>query len=272
MEKYSVLMSVYYKEKPEYLRAAIDSMLNQTVKPDDFVLVCDGPLTEELDKVVTCFEQNYPQIFNVIRLEKNQGLGNALNIGLKECKNELIARMDSDDISCNERCEKQLFAFEKNDSISVMSGTVSEFSETPDLPVGKRKLPVKHKDILEFSKKRNPFNHPAVMFKKTEVEKCGGYSEKFPLFEDYYLWIRMMKNGAIGMNLQDCLLNMRATSDMYMRRGGIDYAKKMLKFHKWLLKSKWIKWFEYCIWAIPHAFVCIMPNWLRKSVYKRLRN
>ena len=264
-------MSVYYKEKPEYLRTAIESMLNQTVKPDDFVLVCDGPLTEELDKVVEEFSNKYTVLFNVIRLQTNQGLGNALNIGLKACRNDLIARMDSDDISMPDRCRKQLAAFENNTQISIIGGTVTEFSEFPDLPKGKRRLPLKHEDIVRFSRKRNPFNHPSVMLKKSAVEQCGGYSEEYPLFEDYYLWVRMLAEGNIGENLPDTLVYMRAPSDMYARRGGRTYARKMLDFHKRLLEINWTTPLDFCLGAIPHALVCIMPIPILKKIYGILR-
>lgn len=272
MKYYSVLMSVYYKENPDFLRQAIESMLCQSVKTNDFVLVCDGPLTLELDAVITEFEKEYPHLFDVVRLEKNSGLGNALNAGLVKCRNELIARMDSDDISCADRCEKQLRAFRENPGLSIVSGTVIEFSDTQEKPAGKRILPGKHEEILKFSRKRNPFNHPAVMFKKGAVETVGGYSEKFPLFEDYYLWVRMLKSNAIGENLQDVLVNMRTPSDMFKRRGGKAYAKNMLKFHRWMLKSKWTTLCDFITGAVPHALVCVMPNGMRKAVYKLLHS
>lgn len=266
---YSVLMSVYKKERPEYLQEAMDSIWNQTMKTDDFVLVCDGPLTEQLDAVIYEMKQKHRETLNVIRLERNGGLGNALNIGLKYCKNELIARMDSDDVSLPERCEKEIEAFSEQPDLSVCSAFIQEFWDQSLL--GKRVLPEKHEEIIAFSKKRNPFSHPVVMFKKSDVEKAGGYSERYHLFEDYYLWIRMLMSGCKCYNIQEVLLNMRTPLDMYKRRGGWQYAKDMLKFHWWIRGQGWSSLKDYLTGAIPHAVVCVMPNRIRKHIYGKLR-
>ena len=270
MSIYSVLMSVYYKEDPEYLHQAMDSMWNQTMPTDDFVLVCDGPLTLELDAVIEETKKAHPRDLTVIRLEKNSGLGNALNVGIKHCKNELIARMDSDDISFEDRCEKQLSVFSSDPKIDLCSGTVLEFIGSADNVVGKRGLPETHNEIVAFSRKRNPFNHPAVMFKLSAVESAGGYIEKYHLFEDYYLWVRMLMNGSKAQNIRDPILYMRTTSDLYMRRGGRPYAKDMLAFHKWMKSVGWITRRDYTSGALPHAAICVMPNEIRGTVYKNL--
>lgn len=167
--QYSVLMSVYYKEKPEYLKQAIESILCQTVKPDDFVLVCDGPLNLELDAVIAAKQQEMGDTLNVVRLVKNCGLGNALNEGIKHCKNELVARMDSDDISVMDRCQKQVELFEKNPELDITSGALLEFVTSPDQITGGRTIPCNNDEIIHYSRKRCPFNHPCVMFKK----KCS---------------------------------------------------------------------------------------------------
>lgn len=270
--QYSVLMSVYIKEKPEFLKQAMESIRMQTVPTNDFVLVCDGPLTDDLNNVILEEKIKFRDNLKVIRLEKNSGLGNALNIGLKECKHELIARMDSDDLSRANRCEKQLAIFSQNPEIAFTSGIVNEFVNDPYVSTGKRVLPLTNDDIIKFSRKRNPINHPCVMFKKTAVEDSGGYKETFHLFEDYYLWVRMLMKGYKGMNLNDVLLDMRTSSEMYTRRGGMNYAKELLRFHKWLKKIGWINEFDYLLSVIPHAVLCIFPNGLRKIIYKRLHS
>lgn len=269
-QKYSVLMSVYAKEKAEYLQESMESMFSQTIKSDDFILVCDGPLGEELNKVIEEMETKYAEILHVIRLEKNMGLGNALNYGLKYCKYDLVARMDSDDISISNRCEKELEVFCNHSGISIVSGTILEFEKTTQKVIGKRSLPKLHKEICKFSRKRNPFNHPVVMFRKSAVQDVGGYSEEYPLFEDYYLWIRMLRNGNIGYNLQEPILYMRISTEMYLRRGGKKYASDMLKFHKWMKKVKWSDKKDYLTGAVPHALVCLIPNGIRKIVYNQL--
>ena len=267
---YSVLMSVYYKEHAEYLQTAIDSIWEQTIPTDDFVLVCDGPLNAELDAVIESMQASHADNFHVIRLEKNSGLGIALNDGLKHCKHEIVARMDSDDIAFPDRCERQLKVFEDYPESSLCSGTVIEFLDTVENVVGKRELPVTYEEIVSFSHKRNPCNHPSVMFKKSAVEAAGGYIEKYHLFEDYYLWVRMLMNGAKARNIKEPILYMRTPSDLYMRRGGKAYAKDMLAFHGWLKDEGWISTGPYLTGAIPHALVCVLPNNLRGLIYKAL--
>ena len=153
MEKYSVLMSLYVKEQPEYLRLAIDSMINQTVAPDEIVIVEDGPLNDELYRVIDDYTQQYPDIFNIVVNERNLGLGLALNEGLEVCKNELVARMDTDDISKPERCEKQLRIFEENPDLSIVGAFVDEFYFSPEQIVSVRAVPKKQKDIYDFAKR-----------------------------------------------------------------------------------------------------------------------
>lgn len=265
--KYSVLMSVYRMDQPHYFKQAVNSMLQQTILPDEIILVCDGPLTAELEAAI----QEYKSEITVIRLNDNKGLGVALNIGIQHCRNELVARMDCDDISLPDRCEKELKAFEKNDQLAIISGTIEEFYRTDDQFRKKRTLPLEHDKIVQFSKKRCPFNHPAVMYKKSAVIAAGGYREDYHRFEDYDLWVRMLKNHAVSQNLSDVLLSMRVSDALYMRRGGREYTKALLRFHNHLRKSGWISTYIFVTCAIPHAMVCILPNSVRKMIYKLLR-
>ena len=266
MKSYSVLMSVYYKENPEFLRQSIYSMIDQTVQTDNFILVCDGPLTEELDEVIACFSEKYPTIFNVIRLKVNQGLGHALNVGLRHCKNELVARMDSDDISVRERCSMQMRKFAENPELTVVSGTVKEFMGSAEHITAVKILPEQHEDIYEYAKMRCPFNHPAVMFKKSDVIKAGSYMD-FHGFEDYYLWLRMLSGGMKGYNLSEVLVYMRVGNGMYARRGGVSYLKDMAEFRKIMLNSGYINLLEFLASVIVRGIVILMPANLRKTVY-----
>lgn len=269
-QNYSVLMSVYYKEKAEYLKQAIESIQMQTWPTNDFVLVCDGPLGSDLDDIIAAKQKEMGTVLNVVRLPENAGLGNALNKGIKYCKNELVARMDSDDISSADRCEKQVALFELDQELDITSGKLQEFVTTPEQVTGRRALPLSNEEIKVYSKKRSPFNHPCVMFKRSAVEKAGNYQEKYHLFEDYDLWIRMLQNGCKAQNIADTILYMRTPADMYLRRGGKAYAKEMLRFHWWVHKSGWTSLFDFCTGAVPHAVVCILPNNLRKCVYQKL--
>lgn len=265
--QYSVLMSVYHKENTEYLRTAMDSIWNQTIPTDDFVLVCDGPLNERLDAVIEKMEKEHPDTLHVVRLEKNGGLGNALNEGIKHCKHDLVARMDSDDFSRLDRCERQLKVFEEHPDISVVSGIVEEFTASTSEIEARRVPPEKQEEIISFAKKRNPFNHPCVMYKKSAVEAAGGYQD-FYLLEDYYLWIRMLQKGSQGYNLQEPLLWMRAGSDMYKRRAGWKYAKSQKALFKYMKDSGFISGPQYVQSVAVRTASSFTPNWLREFMFK----
>lgn len=266
---YSVLMSVYYKEKPEFLKQAIESIQSQTLPTDDFVLVCDGPLNKELDAVIAVKQQEMGTSLNVIRLIKNGGLGNALNEGIKHCKHELVARMDSDDIAYPNRCEKQVGVFNTHTEVSICSGIVEEFTIDPNIVDAKRVPPESNTKILEFAKKRNPFNHPCVMYKKSAVEAVGSYQD-FYLLEDYYLWLRMLMSGYQGYNIQEPLLHMRAGSDMYLRRAGWKYAKTQAKLFKFMKNSGFIGNGQYIKSCLIRSGSALAPNWLRKFMFEKV--
>ncbi len=265
--EYSVLMSVYAKDQPDFLRTAIDSMLCQTVPPAQFVLVCDGPLTPALNEVI----EGYGERLEVLRLPVNKGPGFARNHALSHCRCELVAGMDSDDISLPDRCEKQLAAFERDSELAVVSGAIEEFNEDPNEPFAVRRVPLTHEEILQYSKKRIPFNNVTAMFKKAAVEAVGGYNATLRLFEDYDLWIRTLKSGVKTANLPDVLVKVRSTPAQLKRRGGRVYAKSMMRFRRQLLKTGWISRKEYVMSAYPHYIVCISPNGVRRLVYKIIR-
>lgn len=268
-DKYSVLMSVYIKESADRLRTAMNSIWDQTISTDDFVLVCDGPLSEDLNNVIYDMQSEHHNTLHVVRLEKNMGLGIALNTGLKECKHDLVARMDSDDISRPYRCEKQLEVFRLNPELSICSGTIEEFSTSIDIIEARRCLPETHDQIIDFAKKRNPFNHPCVMYKKSSVAAADGYKD-FYLLEDYFLWIRMLKRGCVGYNLQLPLLWMRAGSEMYKRRAGLKYAKSQKALFKYMRDCGFISTYRYVVSTFMRFASSIMPNVIRKYTYKKV--
>lgn len=267
--EYSVLMSVYHKEKPEYLKQAIERIQTQTISTNDFVLVCDGPLNEQLDGVIAAKQQEMGTTLNVVRLAKNSGLGNALNEGIKYCKNELVARMDSDDIAYPDRCEKQIAVFNTHSEVSICSGIVEEFTTDPNTVDTKRVPPETNAEIVEFAKKRNPFNHPCVMYKKSAVEAVGSYQD-FYLLEDYYLWLRMLMTGYQGYNIQEPLLHMRAGSDMYLRRAGWKYARTQARLFKFMKKQRFIGVGQYIKSCVIRSGSSLAPNWLRKFMFEKV--
>lgn len=267
--RYSVLMSVYHKENAAYLRTAMDSIWTQTVPTDDFVLVCDGPLTRDLDAVIEEMQASHSENLHVVRLAKNSGLGNALNAGMKYCRNELVARMDSDDISRPDRCERQLKVFQEHPEVSICSGMVEEFSSSTDIIEARRFVPETRDEIISFAKKRNPFNHPCVMYRKSAVEAAGGYQD-FYLLEDYFLWIRMLQNRAVGYNLQEPLLWMRAGSDMYKRRSGWKYAKSQRALFRYMRDREIISDKQFICSTVVRAVSAAAPNWLREYGFQLL--
>lgn len=262
-------MSVYYKENAEWFDSAIKSMFNQTIKPTEFILIEDGKLTPELYKVIEKYTLEYPNIFKSIRLKQNVGLGIALNRGVNECSCEYIARMDSDDYSLPERIEKEFEIFEKNHEIGMVGTNVSEFVGSIDNVVCEVILPETNNEIIKFSKKRNPFRHPSIMFKKSEVLKAGNYREYY-LCEDYDMWLRMIRNGCKCYNIQDIYVYMRVSENFYKRRGGHKYFKSIKKFKKEQLENGYFNRIDYLKSIIPHAIVCYMPNFMRDLVYRNL--
>ncbi|MCM1458709.1 MAG: glycosyltransferase [Bacteroides sp.] len=237
MEKYSVLMSLYMKEKPEYLKESVLSMVVQTYKPDEIVIVKDGPLTTELETVLTEIDEEYPNLLHIVGYKTNRGLGFALNYGLKFCKNELVARMDTDDISMPDRCEKQIKYIKKHAKTDIVGGDIAEFIEDINSPIAKRLVPITNTKIKKYMKTRCPFNHVTVMFKKSAVIKAGGYRDCF-WNEDYYLWIRMYECGCRFGNIGNILVNVRVGEDMYRRRGGWKYFKSEMMLQHYMLQRK----------------------------------
>jgi glycosyltransferase involved in cell wall biosynthesis len=269
---FSVLMSVYHKEKSEYFNRAMVSIWDeQIIKPDEIVLVQDGRLTEELYKSINSWQEKLGDVFKTIKLDKNIGLGGALNIGIKACSFELIARMDTDDICMKNRFKKQLQVFENIDiDIDICSSWVSEFDNDENKIVSYRKLPEFHNEIIKLSKKRCPINHPAVMYKKSIVDKAGGY-KKMLLLEDYYLWGRMILNGAKFYNIQESLVNMRAGYGQLERRGGMNYFISEYRLHKKFLDIKFINYMEFIQNISIRFLIRMLPKAFLKIIYQSIR-
>ena len=264
-------MSIYYKEKAEYFDRCMQSIWDeQSVKPDEIVLVQDGRLTDALYETINKWKERLGDSFKAIPLEKNVGTGKAKNIGLQECKYELIAIMDTDDISRRDRFEKQLKVFE-NANIDVCSSWVGEFEKDENTIVSYRKLPENHNEIISFAKKRMPVNHPATMYKKSIALKVGGYMHML-WFEDYYLMVRMILNGAKFYNIPESLVNMRAGYGQLERRSGIKYALSELALQKEFLKLGFINPYEFIRNVMIRFVVRIVPKSLVKMIYKRLRD
>lgn len=272
MQPYSVLMSVYYKENPRFFRQSILSMLEQTVPPSDFVIVADGPLSDELDAVLDDFKKRAPDLLHILRMKQNEGQGTALQKGLLCCKHELVVRMDSDDISVPERCSLQLKAFEDNAELVLVGGQIEEFDKDPSQPYARREVPLEKEDIYKFAQKRNPFNHMTVMFQKSDILKAGNY-QPFPLFEDYWLWVRVLNQGSQVQNLPQVMVKARAGKGMLARRGGVQYAKKQAAFQRAVYDLGFISVSRFLCNVCVRVIAGIMPEQVRGFLYERvLRN
>lgn len=266
--KFSVLLSIYHKEKPEYLRQSLDSIFAQTLRADEVILVKDGPLTEELDKVLEEYQSRYPEL-KTVPLKENAGLGKALNEGLRHCSHEIVARMDTDDICKPFRFEKQIAAFENHPEYDLVSSWIEEFVDTTDNIRTVRTLPEMPEQIREYGKRRCPVNHPVTMFKKSSVMQAGGY-QHFPLLEDYYLWARMLVSGARFYNIQESLLYFRSSDDLFKRRGGWRYAVTEVKFMWRLYRIGYVGLLSSLSNIVIRFTVRILPNSFRSWIYNRL--
>lgn len=269
MQQYSVLMTMYKKDVPAYAKLAIDSMLNQTVITDDFVLVCDGPLTEELNELLGEYSRKYP-FFNVVKLPQNIGLGAALRKGVILCKNELIARMDDDDIARPQRCELELLEFEKRHDLDICGSFMNEFESNPTEIIRIKEVPVSQEEILSFSRRRNPFNHSTVMFKKESILSVGNYSP-MRTNQDVDLWVRALNQGLVGTNIPEALVNFRFDSKTYQRRKDWKNVKLMIEVWSSFRKNRYCSLLDYMYVVLMQMSAYILPSKCLEWAYNHLR-
>lgn len=271
MSNFSVLISIYSKENPIFFKQSLDSLMGQTKIPNEIVLIKDGPLTKELDEVIIKFITNYPNLFKIITLPENKGLGNALSIGVLECSNELIARMDTDDICVLNRFEKQIEFFNTNPSIDLVGTNVEEFNKIPGDLNRFRKMPEKAEALRSYSRFRNPVNHPTVMFRKSKVLEAGNYNGEILLFEDFSLFIRMLQKGACFYNLQENLLHFRTGLgiDVIKRRSGLFYVENEWKFALLSLRIGNLNFFEWLFYICTKLPLRLLPPKVILFVYNQ---
>ncbi|MCR4622333.1 MAG: LicD family protein [Clostridiales bacterium] len=268
----SVLESVWERENADNLALSLDSLLDQSVLPDEIVLVKDGPLTPALDKVIDERAARHPGLFNIVALEKNGGLGNALRIGLSACKNEYVARMDSDDFSLPDRLEKQLVYLAAHPDVDILSGAVEEFDGEISNITGKRVVPLENDDIWAYCLTRSPFNHPACVYKKSAVERAGSYRGDRPRLEDHDLWMRMRRSGARAANLPDTLLYFRGGKLMHKKRHGLKNARALKDFYREMYLRGEVSYTKYLRNSFFACGLQLMPAWMHALCYKLLRS
>lgn len=267
--RFSVLIPVYYKEKPEYFSEALASVIDQTLKPNEIVVVKDGPLTDGLEEVLSKYDTENPGLFKVVSLETNQGRGIAAAEGVKNCSYELIARMDSDDISRSDRFEKQIREFQKDPSLDICGSQIAEFEDDIRNIISYRRVPLYDEEIKKYQRMRSAFNHVSIMYKRTSVLRAGNY-ESSSFMEDAMLYVRMFIAGAHGCNVDDTLVFVRTCPEMYLRRGGWEYYKNYKSTRKKILDTGYISSFEYYFSLVQHFILATIPNGLRGMLYRKV--
>lgn len=266
---FSVLLSVYKKENPEFLDKALLSIENQTVLPKEIVLVEDGVLTSELEKVISEHKKRNIVSYIIVTTAQNNGLAAALRLGTKYVSTEWIARMDSDDYSVEDRFEKQLDVIKNDPDLVVVGGQIKEFARDIRNIVGNRIVPTTEHEIQKFIKWRNPFNHPTIMIRKDVLENVGGYLP-FGNLEDYYLWARVISAKYRTINIPDILVYMRVDEGMYNRRGKLSNIVYFYKLRRFLRKKKMLTFPEQIFGDFVMTLNIILPGSLRKLVYQKI--
>lgn len=268
MQKYSVLITVYHKANPDHFLVAIQSMLNQTVKTDDFVIVCDGPLTPDQDNVLNSVTEQHPGIFTVVRLPENVGIGMATNEGLRYCKNELVAKMDADDIADPQRCEKQIHKFEENPELVILGGYIEEFDHDPEKPFAIRSVPQTNNEIRKFARRRQPFNNQTVMYRRSAVFHVGGY-RNFRRSEDYDLYVRMLHAGYYSSNLNEILTRVRVDNGARYRRASVETLKGCARSRWNAFRLGYSSLVDVLVCLTGELVILFSPGWLQHLIYGR---
>lgn len=268
--KYSVLMSVYKNDNPDFLKIALESIYeDQTRKPDEIVVVFDGPLEEGHYKVLENFRKGKEDFCFYYPQEVNKGLGEALRIGSEKCTGDYILRMDSDDISVPERFEKQISYIEQHPEIDVLGSNIAEFNESIEEEMRIRVCPQEHNNIVEMAKTRNPMNHVTTCIKKSALLKCGGYSTLL-FAEDYFLWLKMIASNFKLENIHESMVLVRTGEEFNLRRGSKIRIKSWSKLQKFMLEHKLINKFKAFLNMIYIYGITYCPNFIRKYAYEKI--
>jgi|SaaInlStandDraft_3_1057020.scaffolds.fasta_scaffold17351_2 glycosyltransferase involved in cell wall biosynthesis len=269
--KISVLMSVYENDDPNYFRNGVESIINQTMLPNEIVLVIDGYINNKLEIIIDDFVINYPKLFTIIKLEKNVGLSLAMAKGLPKCKNEIVARMDADDISIPQRFEIQSTYLNDNPDVSCVGSSYAQYDNELKKYIGSRKLPFGGIELISFSKLRTPINHATIMFKKSVVLSIGGYPPIKHPFEDWWLANALIKNDYKVVNLEMDLVKVRGGKSFIQRRHGIKYAIIEMKNLGSMYQNGLIDFFSLIKNIFIRFPVRILPLKLSNKIYSLLR-
>lgn len=267
--RYSMLVSVYKKVVPSHFDECLNSIFEQSYPADEVVVVCDGKLTEELDEVLFSYEKKFPEILKTVRLEENVGTGRAANIGISNCKNELVIKTDSDDISLKNRCDIQVTMFEQDSSLAMAGGYIREFDSETGKEISVKKVPLSHEDILSFAKRRNPINNPTIALRKSYAEKIGGFNENARC-EDYDFVCRMLQSGAKAANTSEILLDYRVTGDNLKRRKNRKNTSSFISVRWKNFRRGFCSFSDFLVPCAAQLVMFILPQKLTGAIYKKL--
>jgi len=265
----SVVLPTYRGDAPSELERAIDSLIDQTVPPAELLIVEDGPLTDGLESVITERAEEFPTTVRTHRIERNQGLGNALRVGVENCTHDIVARMDADDISFPSRLERQLEFLVEHPEVDIVGGQIEEFDSEPGESIAVRRVPTSHEDIERTARFRSPMNHGTVMFRKQTVLDAGNY-RPVERMEDYDLWIRMFLDGATFANLPDVLLKVSAGERMYSQRGGWTYAREEVRTQVEFYRRGFVPLPVFLFNVLSRTTLRLLPDRARGAIYRAL--
>lgn len=267
MLNFSVVLPTYANDDPEELGTAIRSVVDQTRRPDEILIIKDGPLSQELEETVELFETEQPSVVRSIQIPTNRGLGNTLRTGVEEAAHEYVARMDADDISVPTRFEQQMDFLAANPDVDIVGGYIDEFESDPGNPVARREVPTDHQKVKQMARFRSPMNHGTVIFNKRAVLEAGNYRPVDPM-EDYDLWVRMLLDDATFANIPEVLVNVRAGEELYRRRGGWEYAREEFRTQAEFYKRGFTSLPVFLFNTASRGGLRLMPNTLRECVYR----
>ena len=270
LQPYSVLMSVYGGENPEFFEKSLESLYVQTYPADEIVLVCDGKLNAELDKLIALYEEKFSGKLKVHRLKEHGGTAKCANTGLALCKNDYIMKMDSDDICLPERAAIQMEYLAQHPDISILGCFIREFDSDSGEEIAVRKTPVANDEIRTFAKRRAPFNNQTLVYKKSAAQKIGGYSEELERCEDYDFMVRMLADGALAANIPQVLVLYRVTHENLKRRRNLKNTKSFIAVRKKIYKSGYSGFFDFLIPCIGQVLLFIVPSFVTGLIYKKL--
>ncbi len=267
---YSVLMAVYALADPVHFDEALYSMVAQTLPPDEIVIVCDGALTEELDSVLDRYDREHPGLFNVLRLPEHRGVGVCCNLGLEACRNDIVMRMDSDDISEPTRCELEMAEYVADPALDIVSGYILEFERDKNEGF-LRKVPTDPEETLKYARRRMPFSNVTIAYRKSKVLECGGYKD-LSRAEDYDLACRMLMAGAKFKTLPEILVRVRVDADAFARRKNWGHIRSLIGVRWGLYRMGFTSLWDFIVMAGSHIVSLLMPERIIRWLYeKKLR-